>query len=133
MKWFFFFAVFFLSGNLIAQTDTARPVEKEDVYEFVEIAPEFPGGEKAMFQFITSNLHYPAPCKEEEIQGKVFVQFIIEKDGSVNEVTVVRGVHSALDAEAVRVIKMMPKWKPGYQNGKAVRTRYRLPIYFKLS
>ena len=98
----------------------------------VEQKPSFPGGEAAMYKWLGEQIVYPAQASEEGASGKVTVAFIIEKDGSVSNVQVVRGKHPALDAEAVRVVKKMPKWTPGRNNGVPVRVAYNLPVTFKL-
>ena len=98
----------------------------------VEQKPEFPGGTAAMYKWLSDNINYPAAASEEGIQGKVTVQFIVEKNGSISNVTVVRGKHPALDAEAKRVVSKMPKWTPGRNNGQPVRVTYNLPVTFKL-
>jgi len=94
--------------------------------------PEFPGGNEALLKFITSNIRYPESAKKSKIEGRVYVGFDIDTDGSVINIKVLRGVNSELDAEAIRVIKSMPKWTPGKQRGKAVRVNYTLPIMFSL-
>ncbi len=99
----------------------------------IEEKPEFPGGEAAAFQWIANNIKYPEIAKENNIQGKVFVQFVIGKDGKVTDVQVVRGVDPSLDKEAVRVIQSMPAWKPGKQRNKPVKVSFQLPINFKLN
>jgi len=99
----------------------------------VEVAPEYPGGYNAMFDFISKNVKYPKESKEKGIEGRVFVQFVVEKDGSLNEITVLRGVSEDIDAEAIRVVKAMPNWKPGMNEGKTVRVQYVLPFNFKLT
>ena len=124
-----------------ANTQISAPVEVqqeeeiEEVINFyvIEEKPEFPGGEAAMFQWIAKNIKYPEIAKENGVQGKVFVQFVIGKDGKVTDVQVVRGVDPSLDKEAVRVIQSMPTWKPGKQRGKAVKVSFQIPINFKLS
>lgn len=103
----------------------------EDIFMVVEDMPQFPGG--SVTKWINKNVKYPPLAQENGIQGKVFIKFVIEKDGSVTDVQVARGVDASLDKEAVRVIKAMPKWKPGKQRGKAVRVSYTLPINFQLS
>ena len=103
-----------------------------DVYTIVEQMPAFPGGEAELFHYISKNIRYPQEAKEKGIQGRVFVGFVIEKDGSVSNVRNIRGVDSELDAEAMRVVESMPKWKPGMHNGEFVRVSYQIPIHFKL-
>lgn len=102
-----------------------------DVFFVVEDMPQFPGGNVS--KWIAKNVKYPMLAQENGIQGKVFVKFVIEKDGSITDVQVSRGVDALLDKEAIRVIKAMPKWKPGKQRGKAVRVSYTLPINFQLN
>jgi TonB family protein len=104
------------------------------VYNFavIEEKPEFPGGNAALMQFLGSNTKYPEYAKENGIQGRVFVAFVIDKDGKVIDVEILRGVHKILDKEAIRVVSSMPDWSPGIQKGKAVKVRYQVPINFKL-
>lgn len=102
------------------------------IYTIVEEMPKFPGGDSAMVDYLTHNLHYPPAEKEKGIQGKVFVGFVIEKDGTVNQVEIKRGIGEECDAEAVRVVKEMPNWEPGKQSGVLVRTAMVLPISFKI-
>ena len=104
----------------------------QKVWEVVEQQPSFPGGPSALMQWLSSNIHYPPVAEENGIQGRVVVSFIVEPDGSISNVQVVRGVDPSLDKEAVRVCKAMPKWQPGKQNGQAVRVKYNLPVTFKL-
>ena len=112
-------------------------IEDEDiiggeVYQLVEQMPEFPGGEAKIVEFISKNIHYPQAAKEKGIQGRVFIGFIIEKDGSISNVRNLRSVDSELDAEAMRVVESMPKWKPGMHEGEPVRVSFQIPIHFKL-
>ena len=99
----------------------------------VEQKPVFPGGQKALMEFLKSNLVYPKAARDSSIQGRVIVKFTVEKDGTITDVEVARGVHPALDEEAVRVVSMMPKWKPGTQMGDTVRTKFTLPVLFKIN
>lgn len=112
------------------------PVEEEEeevVFVVVETMPEFPGGQQALFKYLSENVKYPVIAQENGIQGRVICQFVVNKDGSIVEVEVVRsGGDASLDKEAVRVIKSMPKWKPGKQRGKAVRVKYTVPVNFRL-
>lgn len=109
-------------------------VEDTKVYNLAELAeqPSFPGGDAAMYQWLSKNLQYPPIAQENGISGTVVVQFVVEKDGSVNGVKVVRGKDPSLDKEAVRVVSKMPKWNPGKQNGQHVRVWYTLPVKFQL-
>lgn len=128
--YFLLFALISLINSGFSQTDTSK---QEMIYDMPEIMPEFVGGADALDEFIKKNIKYPAEAKEKGIQGKVYVQFVVEKDGSITNVIVRRGTNSLLDAEAVRVVKLMPAWKPGSMRGKKVRVRYTLPISFTLS
>ena len=101
-----------------------------DIFQVVEDMPQFPGG--SVQKWIAKNVKSPMIAQENNIQGKVFVQFVIEKDGSVSDVKVARSVDPSLDKEAIRVVKAMPKWKPGKQRGKPVRVSYTVPINFQL-
>ena len=112
------------------------PVEEEEeevVFVVVETMPEFPGGQQQLFKYLSENVKYPVIAQENGIQGRVICQFVVNKDGSIVDVEVVRsGGDASLDKEAVRVIKSMPKWKPGKQRGKAVRVKYTVPVNFRL-
>ena len=99
---------------------------ESEIFQVVEDMPSFPGGNVS--KWIAKNVKYPVLAMENGIQGKVFIQFVIERDGSITDVKVVRGVDASLDKEAVRVVQSMPKWKPGKQRGKPVRVAYTLPI-----
>ena len=110
-----------------AVKDTLTPV-----FEVVERMPQFPGGVAAQVEYFKKNLRYPAEAKKAGTQGRVVVQFFVNKDGSISNVKVLRGVDPALDAEAVRLVNSMPKWKPGMQKGKAVTVKYTVPVLFKL-
>ncbi|MBQ0033727.1 MAG: energy transducer TonB [Bacteroidales bacterium] len=106
---------------------------EEEVFVVVEKMPEFPGGQAALFKFLSENVKYPVIAQENGIQGRVICQFVVNKDGSIVDVEVVRtGGDASLDKEAVRVIKSMPKWHPGQQRGKPVRVKYTVPVNFKL-
>ena len=124
--------------RVVKEVVEVKPVEKPKEegplsVAMVEQKPSFPGGESAMYKWLQDNIIYPAAASEEGVQGKVTVQFIVEKDGSITHVQVVRGKHPALDAEAARVIRKMPRWTPGRNNGQPVRVTYHLPVQFKLT
>ncbi len=104
----------------------------EEIFTFVEEYPEFPGGDKALREYILNNIKYPEVARTSGITGTVYVQFVVEKDGSISDVKVVRGIGGGCDEEAVRVVKSMPRWKPGKQRGQPVRVYFTLPIEFKL-
>lgn len=123
----------------IEETDTDEDeiveIEEDDEEFFmvVENMPEFPGGDLGLMKFIQKNVRYPAIAKEYNITGKVYVSFIVDKQGSVTNVKIVRGVDKNLDAEALRVVSLLPKYKPGKQRGKAVRVMFTIPINFTLN
>ena len=94
--------------------------------------PQYPGGMQALFSYLQENITYPKDAQEKKISGRVLVTFIVEKDGSISSVETVKSVFPSLDEEAVRIVKGMPNWKPGKQNGKVVRVKYTLPISFSL-
>ena len=123
---------FTLSGNLFEQLFDLATSYEDTVYQIVEQMPQYTGGEEAMMKYVAENIKYPQAAKDKNISGRVFVGFVIEKDGSVSNVKVVRGIGGGCDEEAARVIKEMPKWKPGMQKGKPVRVNYMMPIFFKL-
>jgi len=115
-----------------SKTDNTNTTER--VHVVSETMPEFPGGQYALFKFISKNLNYPKDAKKKGIQGKVMVQFIVEKDGTIGNIRIYKGISPELDKEAIRVFSLptMPKWKPGTSDGVAVRVRYSVPIIFKL-
>lgn len=119
------------SDNL--KIKVVRQQDRDSIYNIVEQMPEFPGGAAAMFTYLSGNIKYPEEAKDKGISGRVFINFVIEKDGSVNQVQVKKGIGGGCDEEAVRVVQAMPKWKPGLQKGKPVRVSYLLPITFKLN
>ena len=122
--------------EVVIAAPVEAPVEEEEeevVFVVVETMPEFPGGQQALFKYLSENVKYPVIAQENGIQGRVICQFVVNKDGSIVDVEVVRsGGDASLDKEAVRVIKSMPKWKPGKQRGKAVRVKYTVPVNFRL-
>lgn len=110
----------------------APEVEEEEVYIIVEQMPGFPGGEEALLKYISDHIEYPTMAVERGIEGRVTVRFVVNKDGYVQDVTVIRGVHELLDKEAVRVIQSLPRWNPGKQNGVTVAVYYNVPVNFTL-
>ncbi len=111
--------------------DDSGPDEIE-IFVAVEKMPEFPGGQAALMQFLSKNIKYPGPCAEQGIQGRVIVQFIVDRNGGITNPKVVRGVHPLIDKEALRVIGTMPKWTPGMQHLKPVPVMYTVPVTFRL-
>jgi protein TonB len=114
------------------EDDVDVVIEEEPIADFAEVEPTFPGGEAAMMEWIQENIQYPQLAVEMGEQGIVYVQFVVNKDGSIEKVKIMRGVSDALDGEAKRVVRKMPRWTPGEQAGKKVRVRYTLPIHFRL-
>lgn len=115
----------------IAQPEPPKE-EENKVFDVVEEQPSFPGGQGALMQWLRDNIKYPVIAAENGIEGRVIVQFVVSKTGSISDVRVARGVDPSLDKEAVRVVSNMPKWTPGKQNGTTVNVRYTLPVTFKL-
>lgn len=107
-------------------------VEEQQIFQVVEEMPEFPGGMAECMKFLAKDIKYPTIAQENGVQGRVIVQFVVNKDGTIVDPVVVRSVDPYLDKEALRVIKAMPKWKPGKQRGKAVRVKYTVPVTFRL-
>ena len=107
-------------------------IAETDILDYAEHHPSFPGGQQALLEFLRQNVNYPEQAKKDSIEGRVVVGFVIDTDGSITEPKVVRSVHPLLDAEALRVIKLMPKWEPGYQGDSLVRVKYNLPVTFKM-
>lgn len=116
----------------VAPVIEEEEVVEQEIFQIVEEMPEYPGGDKKLLEYVAKSVKYPQIARESGIQGRVFVNFVIEPDGSVSNVKVLRGIGGGCDEEAMRVIKSMPKWKPGKQRGKAVRVTYTLPVNFKL-
>lgn len=114
----------------VAQPEPKPEVEK--VFDVVEQMPSFPGGPSALMEWLSNNVKYPVVALENGVQGRVVVSFVVERDGSITDVKVVRGVDPSLDREASRVVRAMPRWIPGKQNGSAVRVKYNVPVAFRL-
>lgn len=106
--------------------------KEEEIFVAVEQMAEFPGGQKALMKWLSDNIRYPEAAQQNDIQGRVVVKFVVEKDGSIGQATIAKGVDKDLDREALRVVKKMPKWQPGKNNGVAVRSYFNLPVTFKL-
>ena len=129
LQFAFIVALLMLANVSFAQT----PDRVDQVFLVVEEDPEYPGGPEALYQFIAENMRYPQEAKERGITGRVFVTFVVEKDGSTGDIKVLRDIGGGCGEEAVRVVGMMPKWKPGKQQGEPVRTQFNLPVVFNLS
>ena len=106
--------------------------KEEEIFVAVEQQAEFPGGQAALMKWLSQNVRYPETAQQNDVQGRVIVKFVVEKDGSIGATTILKGVDKDLDREALRVVKKMPKWQPGKNNGVAVRSYFNLPVVFKL-
>ena len=106
--------------------------DENAIFQVVETQPEFPGGMAELMKYLQKNTRYPKVCKEQGLQGRVIVQFVVNTDSTISDVKVVKPVNPHFDQEALRVVKAMPKWKPGTQHGKPVRVRFTLPVTFRL-
>lgn len=119
--------------TIVEEFEVVEEVVEEEIFTIVESMPEFPGGgQEALFKYLQKEMKYPQIAKENGIQGTVFVNFVVGKDGKIRDAKILRGVNKMLDEEAIRVVKAMPSWKPGKQRGKAVSVSYNLPIKFTL-
>lgn len=123
-------AVFGLTTVTAQKTVVAKKNQK--VFDIVEQMPEYPGGQAALFEFISKNVKYPDDAVKKKVEGKVFVTFVVDTDGKITDVSLLRKVFPSLDAEAIRVISAMPNWIPGKQKGQVVRVKYTVPIMFRL-
>lgn len=118
--------------EVIAQPEPPKHEEEAKVFDVVEQMPSFPGGPSALMEYLHDHVKYPVVAQENGVQGRVVVSFIVERDGSITDVRVVRSVDPSLDREAARVVSSMPRWTPGKQNGSAVRVKYNVPVSFRL-
>lgn len=125
------FFLFVTANSMYAVQNSPEPTPQK-TYQKVDDRPEFPGGINALVQFLNDNIRYPKEAHEKKIEGRVICQFVVMNDGSIDSVKVVRGIEASLDEEAIRVIGLMPKWKPGMLEGEAVTVRFTLPIIFSL-
>jgi len=120
-------------SELVDETKKITEEKEEEPLAIVEQMPDFPGGTEELLKYIGQNTKYPALARETEVQGVVYVNFVVERDGRISSVKVIRGIGAGCDEEAVRVVKTMPQWNPGRQNGKPVRVSFNIPIRFQLS
>ncbi len=118
--------------EVIAQPEPPKHEEENKVFDVVEQMPSFPGGNQALMEYLSKNVKYPVVAQENGVQGRVVVSFVVERDGSITDVKVVKSVDPSLDREASRLVSGMPKWIPGKQNGSAVRVKYNVPVTFRL-
>lgn len=118
---------------VITDVGGEETVEEEEIFVFVEEYPSFPGGEEALYKYLGESIQYPDVARDNNITGTVIIRFVVEKDGSITKAAVAREIGGGCGKEALRVVNAMPKWKPGKQSGKAVRTEFTLPVQFQLN
>ena len=128
------FQDFWLKKNDADEPSSQKAVVSQDsIYRVSEVMPQYPGGPNEIMRYIQENIKYPQSAKDNKIEGRVFVTFVVEKDGSITNAAVIRGIDKECDAEALRVVSSMPKWNPGQQDGKNVRTQFTIPIIYKFN
>ena len=133
MKKFIIMALMAVFGlTTVSAQKTVVAQKNQKVFDIVEQMPEYPGGQAALFEFISKNVKYPEDAVKKKVEGKVFVTFVVDTDGKITDVSLLRKVFPSLDAEAIRVISAMPNWIPGKQKGQVVRVKYTVPIMFRL-
>ena len=133
MKKFLIMALMALFGlTTVSAQKTVVAKKNQQVFDVVEKMPEYPGGQAALFEYLQKNVKYPADAEKKKVEGRVLVTFVVNTDGSITDIEVVRKTFPSLDAEAVRVISGMPRWKPGEQKGQKVRVKYTVPLTFRL-
>ena len=115
-----------------AETDQTMPENDTAIVVISDVMPEFPGGDEALFAYLSQNINYPTEAKDAKIEGRVFVTFVVEKDGRITGERILRDIGGGCGEEVLRVIRTMPKWKPGTQDGKPVRVQFNLPVAFEL-
>ena len=128
------FQDFWLKKNDADEPSSQKAVVSQDsIYRVSEVMPQYPGGPNEMMKYLQENIKYPQSAKDNKIEGRVFVTFVVEKDGSITNAAVIRGIDKECDAEALRVVSSMPKWNPGQHKGEVVRTQFTIPIYYKFN
>lgn len=133
MKKFIIISLMALFGlTTVSAQKTVVAKKNQQVFDVVEKMPEYPGGQAALFEYLQKNVKYPADAEKKKVEGRVLVTFVVNTDGSITDIEVVRKTFPSLDAEAVRVISGMPRWKPGEQKGQKVRVKYTVPLTFRL-
>ena len=133
MKKFIIMALMALFGlTTVSAQKTVVAKKNQQVFDVVEKMPEYPGGQAALFEYLSKNVKYPEDAAKKKIEGRVLVTFVVNTDGSITDIEVVKKAFPSLDAEAVRVISGMPKWVPGEQKGQKVRVKYTVPLSFRL-
>lgn len=121
----------FAQSNVMVNSPDTDLSKSDEIFEVVDENPTFPGGDSAMMEFLRKNLKYPKKAIKNNIQGRILMSFVVAKDGSITNVKIQKEAHPLLNKEAMRIVKKMPKWKPGKKNGKVVRVRFTLPITFR--
>ena len=133
MKKFIIMSLMALFGlTTVSAQKTVVAKKNQQVFDVVEKMPEYPGGQAALFEYLQKNVKYPADAEKKKVEGRDLVTFVVNTDGSITDIEVVRKTFPSLDAEAVRVISGMPRWKPGEQKGQKVRVKYTVPLTFRL-
>lgn len=133
MKKFIIMSLMALFGlTTVSAQKTVVAKKNQQVFDVVEKMPEYPGGQAALFEYLQKNVKYPADAEKKKVEGRVLVTFVVNTNGSITDIEVVRKTFPSLDAEAVRVISGMPRWKPGEQKGQKVRVKYTVPLTFRL-
>ena len=133
MKKFIIMAIMAVFGlTTVSAQKTVVAKKNQKVFDVVEQMPEYPGGQAALIEYISNNVKYPDDAAKKKVEGKVFVTFVVDTDGKITDVSLLRKVFPSLDAEAIRVISGMPNWIPGKQKGQVVRVKYTVPIVFRL-
>ena len=131
---FAFQNLYLLKQDDADETSSQKPqVTQDSLYRVTEVMPQYPGGPNEMMKYIQENIKYPQSAIDNKIEGRVFVSFVVEKDGSITNAAVMRGIDKECDAEALRVVASMPKWTPGQHKGEVVRTQFTIPIYYKFN
>ncbi|PKO97844.1 MAG: hypothetical protein CVU14_09205 [Bacteroidetes bacterium HGW-Bacteroidetes-9] len=120
-------------ASRVKSTSDEAEADEQEIFTVVEESPQYPGGEEARVKFLQDNLRYPDKAREDGIQGTVYISFVVETDGAITDIRVLRGIGSGCDEEAVRAIKKMPRWIAGKQRGKPVRVQFNMPIVFTLA
>ncbi len=127
-----FISVLYIAIAIIPSFSVAQSSGGDEIFVIVEDMPQYPGGNNALSAFISQNLKYPENARKNKVEGTVYAQFVVEKDGSVSNIRILQSLHPECDAEVLRVLALMPKWTPGKQRGKPVRVQFNLPVSFKL-
>jgi len=128
-----FLILVFIVASMAVQAQTTNTAPDDSIYIVVEQAPQYPGGQEALMKYLAENIQYPDLARQNNIQGTVYVSFVVEKNGAVSNVKILRGIGGGCDEEAMRVVRKMSDWTPGYQNGEAVRVQFNLPLRFILT